>query len=581
MAAITPENSMGSDTKGTVGAALKRYRKLEEDRSSWRAQWQEITDYLLPRRGRYLTESQGVKGRKRNNKIVDNSAGQALRTLAAGMMSGLTSPTRPWFRFQTRDDSLMDEEGVKAYLGEVEAVMRRILAGSNFYNSVSSLYTEMGAFGTGVLYRRKHPQQIVHYRTLTAGEYVIAENDYNQVDTLGREFSMTVSQIVEQFVFDEQTGNMDWDKCSKTVKNLWQQKNYDQLISVIHMIQPRRQKERDMAMMDGVNRPYADLYFEKGAKTSDGEPMLQEGGHGRRPFFAVRWDVLGGDIYGYSPAMEQLGDIKQLQHEQRRKAQAIDKMVNPPMTAPVSLKGRPTTVIAGGTTYVDNMNGGAGFQPAYLVQPRINEMLMDIQEVQGRIQRGFYADLFAMMINSDRRQMTATEVIERHEEKLALLGPVLQRMNTELLDPLLEDLFIICEEEGLLPEAPEALAGTDIEIRYVSLLAQAQEASAASSMERTVAFAGNLAGISPDILDNLDLDEAVREYADILGGSPKLLREVKARDEMRQARAEQQQQEMMAAQANQGADTARLLSEADTQNPNALTELLGRGESNG
>lgn len=581
MAAISPENSMGSATAGKAGAALKRYRKLEDDRSSWRSQWQEITDYLLPRRGRYLIESQNTKGRKRNNKIVDNTAGQALRTLAAGMMSGLTSPTRPWFRLNTRDDRLMDEEGVKAYLGEVETVMRRVLAGSNFYNSASSLYTELGAFGTGVLYRRRHPQQVVHYRPLTAGEYVIAENEYNQVDTLGREFTMTVAQVVEQFVHDEQTGNMDWEKCSPQVKNLWNQKNYDQLINVIHMIQPRRQKERDMAMMDGVNRPYADLYFEKGAKNSQGEPMLQEGGHMRRPFFAVRWDVLGGDIYGASPAMEQLGDIKQLQHEQRRKAQAIDKMVNPPMTAPTSLKGRPTTVIAGGTTYVDSVNGGAGFQPAYQVQPRINEMLMDIQEVQGRIQRGFYADLFAMMINSDRRQMTATEVAERHEEKLALLGPVLQRMNTELLDPLLEDLFIICLEEGLLPEAPEALQETDLEIKYVSLLAQAQEASAAASMERTVAFAGNLAGIAPDILDNLDLDEAVREYADILGNNPKLLREVLERDQLRADRAEAMAAQEAASMANQGADTARLLSEADTQNPNALTELLGRGETSG
>ena len=577
MAAISPENSMGSATAGKAGAALKRYRKLEDDRSSWRSQWQEITDYLLPRRGRYLIESQNTKGRKRSNKIVDNTAGQALRTLAAGMMSGLTSPTRPWFRLNTRDDRLMDEEGVKAYLGEVEAVMRRVLAGSNFYNSASSLYTELGAFGTGVLYRRRHPQQVVNYRPLTAGEYVIAENEYNQVDTLGREFTMTVAQIVEQFVHDEQTGNMDWEKCSPQVKNLWNQKNYDQLINVVHMIQPRRQKERDMAMMDGVNRPYADLYFEKGAKNSAGEPMLQEGGHMRRPFFAVRWDVLGGDIYGASPAMEQLGDIKQLQHEQRRKAQAIDKMVNPPMTAPTSLKGRPTTVIAGGTTYVDSVNGGAGFQPAYLVAPRIGEMLMDIQEVQGRIQRGFYADLFAMMINSDRRQMTATEVAERHEEKLALLGPVLQRMNTELLDPLLEDLFIICLEEGLLPEAPEALIESDLEIKYVSLLAQAQEASAAASMERTVAFAGNLAGIAPDILDNLDLDEAVREYADILGNNPKLLREVVERDQMRADCAEAMAAQEAAAMANQGADTARLLSEADTQNPNALTALLQGG----
>jgi len=577
MVAISPENSM-SDSLGKRGPALKRYRKLEEDRSSFRAQWQEITDYLLPRRGRYLTESQGTKGRKRTNKIIDNSAGQALRTLAAGMMSGLTSPARPWFRFQTRDAVTMNAEGVKQYLGEVEAVLRKVLAGSNFYNSVSSLYTEMGAFGTGVLYRRRHPQHVVNYRALTAGEYVIAENEYNQVDTLGRDFTMTVAQIVEQFVLDKDSGNLDWSKASDTVKNLWKQKNYDQLISVVHMVQPRRAKERDLAKMDGVNRPYTDTYFEKGGNT---DVLLQDGGHFRRPFFACRWDVLGGDVYGYSPAMDQLGDIKQLQHEQRRKAQAIDKMVNPPMTAPVSLRGKPTTVIAGGTTYVDNANGGAGFQPAYLVQPRIQEMMMDIQEVQNRIQRGFYADLFAMMINSDRRQMTATEVAERHEEKLALLGPVLQRMNTELLDPLLEDLFFICMEEGLLPEPPEALQDIDIEIKYVSILAQAQEASAAAAMERTVGFAGNLAGIAPDILDNLDLDEAVREYADILGGSPKLLREITERDQIRGERAKQQQMAQMAAQANQGADTARLLSEADTQNPNALTDLLGRGQSLG
>jgi len=434
----------------------------------------------------------------------------------------------------------------------------------------------MGAFGTGVMYRRRHPQHVVNYRTLTAGEYVIAENDYNQVDTLGREFTMIVAQVVEQFIFDLDSGNFDWSKASATVKNLWNNKNYDQLINVVHMVQPRRQSERDMEKMDGVNRPYTDTYFEKGGEN---DALLQDGGHFRRPFFAVRWDVLGGDIYGYSPAMEQLGDIKQLQHEQRRKAQAIDKMVTPPMTAPVSLKGKPTTVISGGTTYVDNANGGAGFQPAYLVQPRINEMLMDIQEVQGRIQRGFYADLFAMMINSDRRQMTATEVAERHEEKLALLGPVLQRMNVELLDPLLEDLFFICVEEGLFPEAPEVLTDTDIEIKYVSIMAQAQEASAAAAMERSVAFAGNLVGVSPDVLDNLDLDEAVREYIDILGGSPKLLREVAARDQLRQQRAEAQQRAELAAQAHQGADTARLLSEADTQNPNALTELLGRGQS--
>jgi len=302
--------------------------------------------------------------------------------------------------------------------------------------------------------------------------------------------------------------------------------------------------------------------------------------------FCPRWDVLSGDVYGYSPAMEQLGDIKQLQHEQRRKAQAIDKMVNPPMRASTALKGRVTTTLPGGTTYVDPMNGNDGFAPVYQVQPRIQEMMMDIQEVQQRIQRGFYADLFAMMINSDRRMMTATEVAERHEEKLVLLGPVLQRLNTEFLDPLLEDAFMTAAAAGKLPPMPEALRGVELKIKYVSLLAQAQEAVAAASLERTLSFGGNLAGVFPNILDNIDEDEAFREYADILGNSPKVLREKSARDEIRNQRAEQQEQARQAelaatagAAANQTAGAAKLLSETDTQTPNALTDLLRGGQN--
>tara|TARA_R110000868_G_scaffold10053_7_gene49276 strand:+ start:88 stop:738 length:651 start_codon:yes stop_codon:yes gene_type:complete len=212
-----------------------------------------------------------------------------------------------------------------------------------------------------------------------------------------------------------------------------------------------------------------------------------------------------------------------------------------------------------------------------MVQPRINEMMMDIQEVQGRIQRGFYADLFAMMINSDRRQMTATEVVERHEEKLVLLGPVLQRLNVELLNPLLDDVFDFALEAGLLPEPPEVLQGAELQVEYVSLLAQAQQAVAASGIERSMGFAGNLVAVFPDIVDNIDADEAYRQYADTLGVSPDITRDSEQVAEMRKAREEQQAQAQAMEQAGQLAQGAKVLSEADTQNPNALTDLLGTG----
>jgi hypothetical protein len=585
MVAQTPENLIGSPMKGKRGSVFLRYKRLEDDRSSWRSHYIEITDYLLPRRGRYLIESQNSKGRKRSSKIVDNTAGQALRTLSAGLMSGMTSPARPWFRLMTAQQELMDRPGVKDWLGQAERIVRQILARSNFYNSASTIYTELGAFGTAALYRRRHPTDIVSFRPFTAGEYVIAENEYGQVDTLGREFTMSVAQVVEQFVIDKTTGQEDWSSVSKAVKGLWDRKAYDERVEIIHLIQPRRAEDRDLTKRDGKNKPFMDVYIEKG---SDKDVVLFESGYDRFPAYCPRWDVLGGDVYGVSPAMEQLGDIKQLQHEQKRKAQAIDKMVNPPMVASTSLKGKPSTVLPGGTTYVDAMQGGAGFAPAYTVQPRINEMMMDIQEVQNRIQRGFYADLFAMMINSDRRQMTATEVAERHEEKLALLGPVLQRLNTEFLDPMVNDVFLFALDAGMLPPPPPELEGQSIDIKYVSLLAQAQEAVAASSIERAFSFAGNLVAVFPEITDNLDADMAIRQYSETLGISPEVIRESDQVAALRQQRADamQAQADMESAMqqtqmAATGAQAAKVLSEADTQNPNALTELLRGGQGAG
>ena len=561
--------------KGKKSALYRRFVKLENDRSSFRSHWMEISDYIAPRRGRYLIEGQNSRGRKRTTKIIDSTGTQALRVMAAGLMSGMTSPARPWHRRKVRDD-LMDNGDVRRWLAQVEMIERSILHKSNFYNAIYTVYTELGAFGTAPLYRQPSFDDVIRFRPFTVGEYVIAENDQGVVDTLGRHFTMTVGQIVQKFVHNPMTGKMDWSGVSKATKRLWDESNYDELVEVVHFIEPRLMGDRDASKKDALNMPFKSCYFEL---ASESDELLMESGYRKFPAYVPRWDVLSGDVYGRCPGMDTLGDIKQLQHQQKRKAQAIDKMVNPPMVAPTSLKGKPSTVLPGQTTYVDPMQGGQGFVPAYQVQPRISELQMDIAEVQNRIQRGFYADLFAMMINSDRRQMTATEVVERHEEKLVLLGPVLQRINVELLDPLLDDVFEYALEAGLLPEPPEALAGEELEVEYISLLAQAQQAVAASSLERVMGFAGNLVAVFPDIVDGIDSDEALRQYSEILGTSPDVIISDEELQAKRQARAEEQQQMQAMEQASQLAQGAKVLSETDTQNPNALTDLLGTGTS--
>jgi hypothetical protein len=573
---ISPETIQNSHPPSSKrGQLLRRYVKLENDRTTWRSHWMELSDYLLPRRGRYLYETQNTRGKKRNNKIIDSTGTQALRTLGAGLMTGMTSPSRPWFRFSPDDPDLGKNHDVKLWLSEVEQICRSILHKSNFYNTAYTVYTELGGFGTAPLYRQRAFDTVIRFRPLTAGEYVIAENDEGKVDTLGRNFTMTVAQVVRRFVMQPNTSQMDWRGVSAATKRMWNNKQFDDLVPVIHMIMPRNMVDRD-GKGGAQDMPFKSCYFEEGA---DNDELLNESGYTSFPAYVPRWDVLNGDIYGRGPGMDTLGDIKQLQHQQKRKAQAIDKMVDPPMVAPNSMRGKPSSVLPGHTTYVDPTQGGAGFAPAYQVQPRIGEMMQDISEVQERIQRGFYADLFAMMINSDRREMTATEVAERHEEKLVLLGPVLQRLNIELLDPMLDDVFNFALEAGLLPEPPAALEETDLKIEYISLLAQAQQAVGASALERTMGFAGNMVGVFPEITDVLDADHAIRQYAEILGNDPDLMKDENDVAEIRQQRQAAQQAQQQAEMGAQAAQSAKVLSEADTQNPNALTDLMGAGQS--
>jgi hypothetical protein len=561
---------------GKRSSVLKRYVKLENDRSSWRNHWREISDYTLPRRGRFLFQTQDDRGKKRTSKIIDNTGTMAVRTLAAGMMSGMTSPARPWFRFAVQDEGLMDDHAVKTWLSDVERLIRGILQKSNFYNSIFTVYSELGAFGTAPLYRqRTGGDQVIRFRPFTVGEYVIAENDMGVIDTLGRSFTMTVSQVIEQFVV-QVDGSADWEGVSRATRRLWNASSYDELVPIIHMIEPRRRSENDRKVLTNLDMPFKSVYMEQGAENDE---MLQEKGFKTFPAYVPRWDVLAGDVYGRSPGMDTLGDIKQLQQQQKRKAQAIDKMVNPPMTAPTSMRGKPSSVLPGQTTYVDPQGGTQGFIPAYVVQPRLQEMMLDIGQVQERIQRGFYADLFAMMINSDRRNITATEIVEKQSEKLVLLGPVLQRLNTELLDPLLDDVFNFSLEAGLLPEPPEELQEVELRVEYISLLAQAQQAVAASALERTLGFVGNLAGIYPQAADVINPDEAVRQYAEILGNSPDLVNDSASVAAKREAEAEAAQAQMAAQSVPAAAGAAKVLSETDTQNPNALTALLGSGAS--
>lgn len=340
-------------------------------------------------------------------------------------------------------------------------------------------------------------------------------------------------------------------------------------VPIVHAIEPR--VDRDPSMRDAKNMPWASYYFEL---SGDTDKVLRESGFRRFPAVVPRWDVSGGDMYGNSPGMEALGDIKQLQHEQLRKAQGIDYQTNPPLQVPDTLKNRDVERLPGGITFVA-AGGSAKIETAFDVNLNLQYLLEDIQDVRERIRQSFFSDIFLMLANSTNPQMTATEVAERHEEKMLMLGPVIERLNNELLYPLVESTFTHMVELGAIPPAPQELQGQDLNVEFISMLAQAQRAIGTNSVDRFVGSLGTVAQMKPDVLDKFDSDAWADAYSDMLGVDPQLIVASDQVAMVRQARAQAQAAQQKAAAAQQVSETARNLGQTPTGGqPNAAQDVM-------
>jgi hypothetical protein len=530
---------------------LKRKAAMWTERSTWFDHWREISELQQPRLGRFFV-SDTNKGQKRYQSIVDNTALFASRTLAAGMMSGMTSPARPWFRLGLSDKELMESGAVKSWLYQVSNIMRSVFSHSNVYRSLHMIYEELGLFGTAACVVLPDYDNVIHCYPLTVGEYAIGIDHRGRVNALCREFMMTVGQLVEQF---------GRDNCSTSVQDAFDRNDVDRQVPVIHLIEPRR--NRDTTKKDARSMRFASVYIESGAPD---DKVLSESGFKRFLVLAPRWSVTGNDTYGSSPGMEALGDVKQLQHQQRRKAQGIDYQTNPPIQVPVSYKDAMRSRLPGGVMFVDQSTPGGGVRSAFDIQLNLSHLLLDIQDVRERIKTAYYADLFMMLANDTRSGITATEVAERHEEKLLMLGPVLERLQNELLQPLIDLTFDLCMEAGILPPPPPELEGLDLSVEFVSTLAQAQRVISAQGTDRLIGTIASLAQMYPQAVDKIDFDQVIDDYGDMYGVNPEIILADDQVAAIREAKAKQAAAAQAAANAPVMADTAKTLGDTNGAN---------------
>lgn len=535
--------------------------------------YQELSDYHLAHRGRFLTSDRN-KGHKRNTKQINNSSRLASRTLASGMMSGITSPARPWFRLSTGENGLDDVAAVKEWLYQVQTTMYKVFSVSNMYNSLHQVYAELGVFGTAAVGIYHDFENVIWCKPYTVGSYLIGVDGQNISDTMYREYELSVGQVVKQFGIDN---------VSQEVKTQWERGNTEAWVQLVHAIEPN--DNRDNASQLASDKPYRSVYYETSSKKNGdvNDKFLRESGFDEFPILTPRWDVIGEDIYATDcPGITALGDTKALQLGEKRMYQALDKLVNPPLQGSATLKakmkgGHPKP---GETVFTDNA-GDQGLKSIYEnFRPDLNAMRSVNQETETRISKAFYEDLFLMLAGTDRRQITAREVAEKHEEKLLMLGPVLERLHTELLDPLIDRTFNILQREGVLPLPPAELQNKELNIEYVSVLAQAQRMVNTGAIGQITAFTSELSAIWPEARFKIDANQAVNDYSDALGVNPAMINSNDEAAELAQAEQQAMQQAQTLASGEQMLNMAKSASEIPADGDNALTAVLDKAGVN-
>ena len=515
---------------------LSRYERLEGQRQNWETHWQEVADYMQPRKADVTKKR--ARGDKRMEQVFDSSPIQAVELLAASLHGMLTNPSTPWFTLRFKDEDIDNEDEAKLWLEASTDAMYTAFNRSNFQQEIFELYHDLITFGTAAMFIEEDDDDIIKFSTRHINEVFIAENDKGRIDTIYRRFNISARAAIQKF----------GDAVSSDVQGKSNKNPYEE-VEILHAVYPR--SEFNPNKKDKANMPFESVYMEY----KNGNE-LSVGGFKEFPFVVPRYLKASNEIYGRSPAMTALPDVKMLNEMCKTTIKAAQKQVDPPLLVPDDGFLLPVRTVPGGLNFyrsgtrdrIEPLNIGAN-----------NPLGLNMeQQRRDSIRAVFYVNQLMMQQGP---QMTATEVIQRNEEKMRLLGPVLGRLQSELLKPLIDRVFAILLRNNMLPQAPEFLSGRDIEIEYVSPLAKAQKSTELQSIMRAVEILGSLANVAP-VFDYVNFDNLVKHLADIVGVPQKILKSQSQVNAERQ-QAQQQQQEMQQMQqlqqvAKAGGDIAPL-----------------------
>jgi len=552
---------------------LERFGQLYTHRQPFMERWKAIRDYQLPYLGCFDdTNDSTNQHRRMDNNVMTGTAWEADQVFAAGVMSGLTPPSRQWFKFNFNNPALKDNVQAAAILDERNEIMYAILARANFYNAVHSCYAEL-PFGQAPIGVFPNPTTIVHFIPFQCGSYVMDVGANGVVDVFGRKYQMTAAQLLDQF---------GEENLPTTVKNaLRSGDKYSTRFTVCFMAEPNKEHKEGSPKQSDM--PYRVMYWVDGSAENE---WLHIGGCHEFPIKVARYLVTGLEPYAKGSGWFAEGDSKMLQALEKAYLTSVQLVNKPPMVSDADTAARGINLVPGSANIVAGAQ--SRLEPLLKVQQDLTALREKIETTKDAVKRAYSSDLFLLLGEIDRGQMTAREVMERTQEKLQQLGPVVERLQFEFLNPILERVYAIAERANVFPPFPdevlEQLDGEEIKIEYLSPLVQAQKMSGLTAIEQSLAFTGQVAQLYPEALDTKNWDEVINKYDEMLGVPAVCTRSTDDVQGIRKQRAEAQQKqqamEQMAAAApaaNQATQAARNLSEAVGGGREVVADWLGVG----
>jgi hypothetical protein len=558
------ENTDAPEQDKTVAFHKRRYDQLKGDRGNWEQHWEECAEQIMPAAVGFT--GRHTPGEKRMQRVYDSTGIHSNELLAAGLHGTATNPASKWFSLRMQDDNLNEQPDVKTYLSEVEKRMwSEIYApGTKFTTALHECYLSLGCFGTAIMFVGQRANGRLNFESRSLSECVLAENAEGEVDTVYRCYELTVRQVMQE---------KDW-KPSDKVRALFEGNKLDEKIRIVHAVYPREDRDYAKDTPGPEEMAFASCYFEH-----DTSHKLSESGFPEFPYLCPRWSKYPGEIYGRSPGMTALPDIKMLNAKELTFIKALQKNADPPLWIRDDGVIHPQRTVPGGVNYYrGNPNDGVMLHPTNLTG--INAVAESQEVLRNRIRTTFYTDILQIVTD---QTMTATEVMQRTQERMRLLGPMVGRLEAELLGPLVTRVFGIMVRMQLLPPAPEEIQDQDFTVEYVSPIATAQKQTEVHGIVQVAQVLLQIAGpeMAPQLLGKrVSVDRAIDYLWDIFNNDPKLLKteeEAAAEEEQAQAAMAAQAAPQIAGAANQATGAVRNLSQANAQEGTDLGDVMARG----